>query len=523
MLPSSGAYCMYLRKSRADFEAEQRGEGETLSRHKSILANLAARNHHAISRIYEEIVSGETISDRPEMQRLLSDILAGKWAGVYVMEVERLARGDTMDQGLVAHAFKAAGAYIISPAKVYNPHDPTDEEYFEFSLFMARREYKTIHRRMQGGRLQSVMEGKFMGSRPPYGYRRVKLEHDKGYTLAIHEEEANIVRQIFSWYLHGIDGTSAGIAHISTVLQRMHVPTGEHGTTWKPCRVQRILINPTYTGMIQWGKDKTVRTVTPSGVTKHRVLRDHGDLYQGLHPAIIDNETFQAVQDKLHGYQGHLPVRKDTPLSNPLAGLVICSICGHSLSGLPASGHNAARLKCLTHACPTVGCNQKIVESAILGTLHAWLDDPGSAQMPPEVTEGPSVLSISLDSLQADRVKLLAQITRVQELLEQNVYTVEQYSARYATLQERLRALDENIASVKAQLADHPVYCTPAELAPAIIHLFEEYDSSTPEQKNNLLRSCISKVVYTKTKKDDGQGIPRPSSQLTLDIYPKIK
>ena len=51
-------YCMYLRKSRADREAEQRGEMETLSRHEAALLALAARNHHPITKIYREVVSG---------------------------------------------------------------------------------------------------------------------------------------------------------------------------------------------------------------------------------------------------------------------------------------------------------------------------------------------------------------------------------------------------------------------------------------------------------------------------------
>ena len=59
-----------------------------------------------IGAVYKEIVSGETISARPWMQQLLLEVMQGKWEGVLVMEVERLARGDTKDQGTVAEAFK---------------------------------------------------------------------------------------------------------------------------------------------------------------------------------------------------------------------------------------------------------------------------------------------------------------------------------------------------------------------------------------------------------------------------------
>lgn len=52
-------YAIYLRKSRADVEAEKLGEGETLARHKKILTELAARKGLYIGKIYQEIVSGE--------------------------------------------------------------------------------------------------------------------------------------------------------------------------------------------------------------------------------------------------------------------------------------------------------------------------------------------------------------------------------------------------------------------------------------------------------------------------------
>lgn len=86
-------YCMYLRKSRADLEAEARGEGETLKRHEKILLELARKMNINITQIYREVVSGESIAARPVMQELLSDVEKGLWDGVFVVEVERLAHG----------------------------------------------------------------------------------------------------------------------------------------------------------------------------------------------------------------------------------------------------------------------------------------------------------------------------------------------------------------------------------------------------------------------------------------------
>lgn len=193
-------YCIYLRKSRADIEAEQHGEGETLARHERALCALAQKLQLPVFEIYKEIVSGETIAQRPVMQRLLSEVGQGLWQGVLVMEIERLARGDTMDQGLVAQTFQYSHTKIITPMKTYDPDNEFDEEYFEFGLFMSRREYKTIKRRLQNGRAASAKEGKFVGNKPPYGYQRVKLTGEKGFTLSPIPEQAEVVKLIFDLY-----------------------------------------------------------------------------------------------------------------------------------------------------------------------------------------------------------------------------------------------------------------------------------------------------------------------------------
>lgn len=144
-------YALYLRKSRADLEAEAHGEGDTLTRHEHILMELAKSRALPIGAIYREIVSGERIANRPVMQQLLSEVEDGRWKGVLVTETSRLARGDTIDQGIVAQAFKFSGTLIVTPAKTYDPTQEADEEWMEFGLFMSRQEYRMIRRRMNAG------------------------------------------------------------------------------------------------------------------------------------------------------------------------------------------------------------------------------------------------------------------------------------------------------------------------------------------------------------------------------------
>ncbi len=517
-------YAMYLRKSRADADAEARGEGETLARHKTILSALAARNGHVIDHVYQEVVSGETISARPYMQQLLSDVGAGKWEGVYVADVERLARGDTMDQGRVAQTFMFSGTRIVTPAKTYDPSNEIDVEYFEFSLFMSRREYKTINRRIQAGRMQSVREGKYIGSRPTYGYRKVKIAGDKGFTLEPIAEEAEVVRQVFSWYLHGDDGRRMGLTRIANRLLDMRVDPGEQGGSWKPCRIYRMLTNEVYIGMIRWGRVRTRRALTESGVEKSLHMTDDYELHPGLHPAIVDKETYDAVQQRLPC--GYTPLQTGKQLSNPLAGLVVCGECGHTLRGKPAAGRQPALLFCATHGCRTVRTARQAVEEAILGSLRAWLADyetqTVSPTSPPREDGTAAILDRTLSALQGEHAALREQKGKLHDLLERGIYTPEVFAERITDIAARLRTTDQSIEAVRAQqAAAAPKHHTVAELAPELRHVLDTYDAAeTAQQKNDLLRRAISKVEYTKRVKGNQWVDPE---QFELVVWPKIK
>lgn len=115
------------------------------------------------------MVSGESIAARPEIQKLLEEVSAGIYAGVLVVDLERLARGNGADQAYISQVFQYSSTKIITPSKIYDPRNEYDEEYFEFGLFMSRREYKTINRRLIRGRDSSASEGKYISSIAPYG------------------------------------------------------------------------------------------------------------------------------------------------------------------------------------------------------------------------------------------------------------------------------------------------------------------------------------------------------------------
>lgn len=519
------AYCMYLRKSRSDRDAEMLSGEDTLSRHYAILTDLAARNRHAIGAVFREVVSGDSITERPQCQQMLNDLIAGKWEGVYVTAIDRLARGDTADQGTIQRVLMVSGALIVTPTSVYNAKgSATDEQAVDFSLFLARQEYKSINRRQRAGIERSLDEGKHVAHLAAYGYRRYKLPDQRGHSLTPHKAESAVVLQIGMWYLYGMDGQPMGLTAIASRLTDLGVPPGDNAKVWSASRIHRILTNPVYAGWIRYGHEKQEKIVTLTGVEKRRVIDNNCKLRKGLHEPIYTQEMFDAIQAKLHGYQKHLPVRKGAPLANPLAGLIYCSECGHVMSHLPASGRQPALIKCRTRGCPTVQNYREPVEQAVLATLRQWLDDSGAISGPASHQPDPAPVVSALDALHAERKKLASQIDRLQDLLEQGVYDVPTYSSRFSRLQQRLDAIDQSIAAEEAAQAARPVYATPAQLRPALTHLFEHYDGATPQEQNDMLKACISRVVYSKSKKGlhlRGEALVDPN-QFELEIYPLL-
>ncbi|MFR4458727.1 MAG: recombinase family protein [Mediterraneibacter gnavus] len=98
------SYFIYARKSRKDAELEALGI-DVLERHITTLLELAKTLSLPIGAIYREVVSGDSIDTRPVMTQVLSEVEACMWDGALVMDVDRLARGDTIDQGRVQRAF----------------------------------------------------------------------------------------------------------------------------------------------------------------------------------------------------------------------------------------------------------------------------------------------------------------------------------------------------------------------------------------------------------------------------------
>lgn len=503
-------YCIYLRKSRADIEAEEHGEGETLKRHQDMLLSLAKKMNISITKIYSEIVSGETIASRPEMQKLLNDVESGMWEGVLVVEVERLARGDTMDQGLVSQTFKISGTKIITPMKIYDPNNEFDEEYFEFGLFMSRREYKTINRRLQRGRLQSIKEGKFVGNITPYGYDREKIKGDKGYKLVINPDEAKAVKIIFDLYTNQKIGTNL----IAKELDKLKIKP-RNQEYWSNQTIRSILDNPVYIGKIRWGARATQKHSVNGIIKKSRPRATCYELIDGLHEPIISEEQFnQAINVR----KNHTIVSNtaEKQMINPLASIIVCEECGRNMVMKHYYNSNARpSILCQNPNCNNVSAPFEEIEKKLIESLALWLENYKLTSK-----EAPTINLLeqkesALKEYVTEKSKNESQLAKLHDLLEQGVYDIDTFLNRSKIISERIENIKSKITLLQTEIESDKLKKA-NNIIPKMENLLTVYSSCDDVKlKNDLLKEVLEKVTYIKSKK-------KPITGFELTIYPKI-
>ena len=501
-------YVKYLRKSRFDRDYAELSIEETLKRHEAILDKLASDRGYHIAKTYYEVVSGESIAARPEVQKMLNEVSAGLYAGVLVVDVERLARGNGADQAYISQVFQFSGTKIITPLKDYDPSNEFDEEYFEFGLFMSRREYKTITRRLIRGRDSSATEGKYIGSIAPYGYRRVKLPNEKGYSLEPHPDEAEVIKKIFDMYTH-----YSGTKVFANYLNDHGVPT-RHGDLWTYATISNIITNPIYMGKIRRGWSKQIKSlengVVKKHIKRHKNIADY-QVYDGLHPALISEDTYHAVQSIRQEKKPGVKVRKEFELQNAFAGLIYCSICGKRI-GRTTTIRGEIRLRCTnSRNCHNVSADYAIVEKEIIEALKVWLegykvkvDTVGFAD---EIED----CRTQLEALDQEAAQINQQLENAFNLVEQGLYTLDFFRTR----RDKLTSTLSNISQKKLTLEDTIARLSEADqssLVPQAEQLLDSYGEMTFAEKNGLLKNILCKIGYL--KHSDGQ--------IEIDLYPRL-
>lgn len=496
--------CIYLRKSRADEELEKTlGEGETLSKHRNALLKFAKENKLNVTDIKEEIVSGDSLFFRPKMLELLKEVEDNMYYGVLVMDIDRLGRGGMKDQGIILDAFKESKTKIITPIKTYDLDNEMDEELTEFKTFFSRRELKTINRRMQGGRVRSVEEGNYIATNPPFGYDIDFIKKNR--TLKINEDEAPAINLIFKLYIEG-----NGASFIANELNNLGFKT-KLGNNFSPSSVLTIIKNPIYIGKIPWKRKDIKKSKTP-GKVKDTRTRDKSEwiIANGKHPAIVTNEIWESAQKILKG-RYHIPYQLSNAPVNPFAGIISCGICGKKMVMRKARGIN--RLMCI-YKCGNKSTRFDNVESDCLEALKDYLSNYSAEIKNSIKKEDIDMYSIQITNLKKELTTLNNQRLKLFDLLERNLYDEDTFLERSKNINDRIENITHTLKSLEKNVKKNS-YTSYEEDIKHFKNVLDAYNlTKDVSKKNNLLKSILYKIEYTKTEK---------GKDYEIKLFPKLR
>ena len=493
-------WIMYLRKSRQDDPNET--VEEVLAKHEAQLQDWAERElGHRIPEeyIFREIVSGERISDRRELQKVLRAIESNEVAGIICKDAPRLSRGDLLDCGTLITTLQFTSTLVATPMMVYNIEDKMERRFFQDELLRGSSYLDYVKEVLATGREIAVTKrGAFIGSTAPYGYKKVKI--GKLCTLEPHETEADVVRMIFDLYVNE-DMTFYAIGR---KLDAMGIKP-RTGDTWRDTTLRQLISNHHYDGKVIWGKRKTKTTIEEGKPVRSRKWADDDQytIVDGMHPALIDHDLFVRANEKR---TNNPRIIRDLKLSNPFAGMLVCSKCGHAMQRRPYT-HAEDRYVCPIHkpSCMKSIKMKEVQEAVIvaleqseLPNLQAKLDsNQGSAR---------AIQQKILDKLNRQLAEYKEQEENQYELLETKKYTLELFEKRNAALREKMKQCEKQIMEAQRNMPKEVDYAERIVALEDAIKALRD-DSMSIEEKNRLLKKIIDKIeieTFTLPKRNTG-------------------
>lgn len=259
-------------------------------------------------------ITGTSTDKRDDFQRLLSDCKRGLIDKVLVKSVSRFAR-NTKDFLKATRELKAIGVGVCFEEQNIDSSMVSGEMLASIFASLAQKESESISQNMRMSYKRRMERGTFFPSTVPYGYTAV------GKRMIVNEEQAEIVRRIFTEYLAG-----RSMDTIAYALNEEGVPVRiNNERIWRNSAISYILSNERYIGNSLWQKTYATDTLPAVQVKNHGERRKY--YAYDTNPPIISKEIFDAAQQlKGRRGEGRDPQKRHIPY--PLRQKIYCGRCG---------------------------------------------------------------------------------------------------------------------------------------------------------------------------------------------------
>ena len=300
-------------------------DGYSLEAQKERLIKFAEFQDMEVVREYCDAgKSGKSITGRPEFQRMLQDVSEERdgVAFILVFKLSRFGR-NAADVLNSLQFIQDYGVNLICVEDGIDSSKDSGKLTITVLSAVAEIERENILVQTMEGRKQKAREGKWNGGQAPFGY---DLD-SKNSTLVVNEEEAEIVRIIYDKFVHTDMGADAICNYLNQRGYTKKKVRGYELNYFARGLIMKILDNPVYTGKNITEKVKGTRD------EYRRVKTDDYLLADGLHEAIVDEETWEAARKKRKRTGVKWNKTHSLEHEHILSGLLKCPVCGAGMAG----------------------------------------------------------------------------------------------------------------------------------------------------------------------------------------------
>lgn len=462
---------------------------------------MAGEGWEALPHRYDDGGFTGANTDRPALKRLLADIEAGEVDCVVVYKVDRLSRS-LMDFAKLLALFDQKDVTFVSTTQNFNTTNSMGRLTLNILLSFAQFEREMIAERTRDKMAAARKRGKWLGSRPPYGYLG---DHDKK-QLVVCEEEAERVRTIFRMYLR--------LGSVNAVTKRIN----DLGWMKKGYRAKTGRVTPP-----RKYRDKDVHTILRN-VTYLGKVEFNGELYEGEHEAIVSEELFARVQAVLSSKACGRGSRRGRNPEYLLQGIAWCGLCEKRITTTAGRGRNKETYR--YYVCskrgrkgrdgcdhPRLGAEE--LEQLVVSRVKARCTDPLLreeivARMEVGRVDAMAAITSERERIVADEAKLHAEGRKLMDAIGQDTGTEGKLLAeRIGEIEAQLDVLSTERCSLDAQLRGLQ---NATEQVRATVNILEVFDAVWDEfeaaEKQDLVHLVVKRVV-----------VNEPEGKLDLEFH----
>ncbi len=448
----------YARVSKNQDEQEQ-----TIKNQSMVFTELAGKNNWQIVEEYKDDDWSGDILERPALDRLRLDAKNKNraWEAVLIYDPDRLARRYSY-QELVMDELREAGVEVMF-VTVSAPKNSEDKILHGVRGLFAEYERAKIAERFRLGKLRKVKEGHILTTEAPYGYRYIRNNKETkqhGYYV-IEEEEAKVVKMIFSWVAnHGLT-----LRTIVRKLQDMGLkPRKSKRGVWSTSTLSTLLRARVYIGEAHWGSSYAVVPENPLNKEKYKKMKKSSRRKRPMEewitipvPAIIDFELFEKAGRQLK--TNFALCQRNKKKEYLLSGILECA-CGRTRVGEGYCNKPNLYYRCtdrvssfpLPPKCAEKGINARISDDLVwqkiaeLMSSEELMSEQVNRWFNSRQDKSKATL-VDTGNLKKEVEKLRAQVERYNKGYGAGAFTLEELKNYTTPIRDRISQLEIQIAN----------------------------------------------------------------------------